>query len=138
MTSGINVVFDTCAAISLLKGKVDLSSLDIDIDESFQYVSVITRMEIFAKNDMKPEEEEAVRNFLADVTVIPLGKIVEQKAIEIRRTTKIKLPDCIIAATAIALDAVLITNDSHLLYLSFPGYKVTNASKKVSGNGSGC
>jgi len=128
VTSGINIVFDTCAAILLLKGNVDLSSLGIDIDEAFQYISVITRMEILAKNDMKAEEEKAINDFLADVTVIPLGKIVEQKTVEIRRKTKIKLPDCIVAATAIALDAVLVTNDSHLLYLSFPGYKVTGLS----------
>jgi predicted nucleic acid-binding protein len=44
--------------------------------------------------------------------------------VEIRRTTNIKLPDCIIAATAIVLDAVLVTNDVHLLHLSRPDFNV--------------
>ena len=73
---------------------------------------------------MKPEEETAIRNFIADVTVSPLDEDVEYIAVEIRRTTKIKLPDCIIAATAIVLDAVLITNDPHLLRLSRPDLNV--------------
>ena len=124
MTSGINIVLDTCAVIKLLKGEFKLSSLGIDIDKALQYISVITRMEILAKYDMKPEEEMAIRNFIADVTVSPLDETVERKAVEIRRTTKIKLPDCIIAATAIVLDAFLVTNDPHLLNLSLTGYKV--------------
>jgi predicted nucleic acid-binding protein len=81
-------------------------------------------MKLMAKSDMKPEEEQVISHFIADITVSPLDEVVERKAVEIRRTTKIKLPDCIIAATAIALDAVLITNDPHLLNLSLPGYKV--------------
>jgi len=124
VTSGINIVLDTCAVIKLLKGEFKLSSLGIDIDKALQYISVITRMEILAKYDMKPEEEMAIRNFIADVTVSPLDETVERKAVEIRRTTKIKLPDCIIAATAIVLDAFLVTNDPHLLNLSLTGYKV--------------
>jgi predicted nucleic acid-binding protein len=122
--NGTNIVFDTCAVILLLKGKLELSSFSIDIDKARQYISVVTRMELLAKSDMKPEEEQAIRRFIADVTVSPLDEVVERKAIEIRRTTKIKLPDCIIAATAIVLEAVLITNDPHLLHLSLPGYKV--------------
>ena len=36
-------------------------------------------------------------------------------------TTMLKLPDCIVAATAIALNAVLMTADKKLLGLSWPG-----------------
>ena len=125
--NGTRIVFDTCAVISLLKGKFELSSLGIDIDKSLQYISVITRMELMAKSDMLPEEEKAILHFIRDVTVSPLDEVVERKAIEIRRTTKIKLPDCIIAATAIALEAVIITSDPHLLHLSLPGYEVKSS-----------
>jgi len=50
-------------------------------------------------------------------------KLVEQKAIEIRRSTSVKLPDCIVAATSIILDAILLTDDKHLLNLSWPGLR---------------
>jgi len=122
--NGTKIVFDTCAVILLLKGKLELSSLSIDINNALQYVSIITKMELLAKSDMKPEEEQAISRFIADVTVSPLDEVIERKTVEIRRATKIKLPDCIIAATAIALDAILITNDPHLLRLSLQGYKV--------------
>jgi predicted nucleic acid-binding protein len=133
--NGTKIVFDTCAVILLLKGKLELSSLSIDIDKALQYISVITKMELMAKSDIKPEEERAISRFIADVTVSPLDEAVERKAVEIRRTTKIKLPDCIIAATAVALEAILITNDPHLLRLSLPGYKVkqlTNEKLEMS------
>jgi predicted nucleic acid-binding protein len=122
--NGINLVFDMCVVVKLLKGEFKLSSLDINIDEARQFISVITRMELFAKYDMKPKEEQAIRNFIADITVFPLDEEVERKAVEIRRMFKIKLPDCIIAATAIIIDAVLVTNDQQLLRLELPGYKV--------------
>jgi predicted nucleic acid-binding protein len=40
----------------------------------------------------------------------------------LRRSTKIKLPDCIIAATSIVLNAALLTDDDKLLRLTYPGY----------------
>ena len=39
-----------------------------------------------------------------------------------RRYPKRKLPDCIIAATAVVTGVVLLTDDPHLLNLAFPGY----------------
>ena len=38
----------------------------------------------------------------------------------------VKLPDCIIAATSIVLDAILLTDDDELLKLSHPGFRVQN------------
>ena len=38
----------------------------------------------------------------------------------------VKLPDCIVAATSIILNAVLLTDDHHLLNLSWPGLRTQN------------
>ena len=122
--NGTKIIFDTCAAILLLDGKYELSSLGIVMNDSFPYISIITRMELMAKRNMRQDEEQAIRNFIDDVTVSPLSDEIESKTVEIRRTTKIKLPDCIIAATAIVLEAVLLTSDPHLLNLSVQGYNV--------------
>jgi predicted nucleic acid-binding protein len=124
--NGTKIIFDTCAAILFLKGEYEPTSLGFDIDKAKQYISVITRMEIMAKRNMTPEEEQVIHDFIADVTVVPLDETVEQKAIELRRSTKLKLPDCIVAATAIILDAVLLTADDHLLCLSWPGFQTQN------------
>jgi predicted nucleic acid-binding protein len=54
---------------------------------------------------------------------------VKKEAIALRRTTGLKLPDCIVAATAIALNSVLLTADSGLLRLDWPGYNVKKLYK---------
>jgi predicted nucleic acid-binding protein len=43
--------------------------------------------------------------------VIEVDKIIIQNCIDLRKNHKIKLPDAIIAATAIARDLILITNN---------------------------
>ncbi|MDR1179596.1 MAG: type II toxin-antitoxin system VapC family toxin [Spirochaetales bacterium] len=121
--NGTKIVFDTCAGIKLLDGKYDLASLGDDIDQAQQFTSVIVRMEMLAKPGITPDEERKIREFLADMVVAPLDNSVEKIAVEIRRTTTIKLPDCIVAATAIALDAILLTDDQGLKKLVWPGLK---------------
>jgi len=106
--NGTNLVFDTCAVVKLLDQKYDLSSLGIDIDEVQLLTSVIVRMELLSKRNMSNNEENGLLEFLNALTVIPLDEAIEQKAIEIRRATSIKLPDCIVAATSIILNAILL------------------------------
>jgi predicted nucleic acid-binding protein len=60
------------------------------------------------------------------LTVVPIDDEIEQKAIELRKTTSLKLPDCVIAATTIVLDAILLTDDDDLLRLSLPEFHVRN------------
>ena len=77
-------------------------------------------MELLSKKQMTDNEERGILKFLDNLMVIPLNEDIEQKAIELRRSTKLKLPDSIIAATSIVLDAILLTDDVHLLNLSLP------------------
>jgi len=132
VTNGIKIVFDTCAVIKILKGEYELSFLGIEIENALRFTSVITRMELFSKFGMRVEEEKVIRNFLSDVIVSPLDEIVEQKAVEIRRSNKIKLPDSIIAATSIVLDAFLLTDDEHLLNLSWTGFRAKHIFESQS------
>ena len=124
--SGTNVVFDTCAVIKLLNRQYDLLTLGINIDEARLLTSVIVRMELLAKPNLPVNEERSILEFLNDLTVVPLDEAVERKAVEIRRATSTKLPDCIIAATAILLNATLLTDDDDLLKLSWPGLQAVN------------
>jgi predicted nucleic acid-binding protein len=124
--SGTNVVFDTCAVIKLLNRQYDLLTLGIDVDGARLLTSVIVRMELLAKPNLPVNEERSILEFLNDLTVVPLDESVERKAVEIRRATSTKLPDCIIAATAILLNATLLTDDDDLLRLSWPGLQAVN------------
>jgi predicted nucleic acid-binding protein len=124
--NGTNLFFDTCAVVKLLDQKYELSSLGIDIDEVQLLTSVIVRMELLSKRNMSNNEEKDILEFLEDLTVIPLNETIEKKAIEIRRATAVKLPDSIVAATSIILNTVLLTDDKHLLELSWPGLRTQN------------
>ena len=121
--NGTKIVFDTCAVIKLLDAQYDLPSLGINVDEAQFFTSVIVRMELLSKKQMTSDEERGILDFLGDLAVIPLNEDIEKKAIELRRSTKLKLPDSIVAATSIVLDAILLTDDEHLLSLSLPGLK---------------
>ena len=121
--NGTNIVFDTCAIVKLLDQQYDLSSVGIDVDEARLFTSIIVRMELLSKRHIQDDEEQDIQEFLDDLYVVPLDEAIEQETIALRRNTSLKLPDCIVAATSIILDAALLTDDRHLLNLSWPGLR---------------
>ena len=121
--NGTKIVFDTCAVIKLLDQQYDLPSLGINVDEARLLTSVIVRMELLSKRQMTDNEERGILDFLNHLAVIPLSEDIEKKAVELRRSTKLRLPDSIVAATSVVLDAILLTDDEHLHSLSLPGLK---------------
>jgi predicted nucleic acid-binding protein len=52
-----------------------------------------------------------LRDFIDDAQVLELEKDIKLKTAEIRKAHKIKLPDAIIAATALAYDFTLLTRN---------------------------
>jgi predicted nucleic acid-binding protein len=124
--NGTKIFFDTCAVVKLLDKQYDLISLGINVDEVQLLTSVIVRMELLSKRQMMDFEKRGILEFLDHLAVIPLSEEIERKAIELRRSTKLKLPDSIVAATSIVLDAILLTDDKALLNLSWPGYRTQN------------
>jgi len=57
------------------------------------------------------EAKEKVKDFIADSLVLEITPVVITQCVDIRRNRKIKTPDAIIAATAIANDYTLISNN---------------------------
>jgi predicted nucleic acid-binding protein len=126
--NGTSISFDTCAVIKLINKQYDLPSLGINVDKSKLITSVIVRMELLSKRNMTLRELQDINTFLDRVIVVPLEEAIEKKAVELRRSTTLKLPDSIVAATSIVLDAILLTDDEHLLSLSLPGLRIQNIS----------
>jgi predicted nucleic acid-binding protein len=85
---------------------------------------LVTQIELLEYPDITEEADELIRSVLDDIVImLPDIEIVET-AIQIRRRrSTLKLPDAVIAASAIALDAVLVTNDNDILKFTFPGLK---------------
>jgi predicted nucleic acid-binding protein len=50
--------------------------------------------------------------------VTELTQAIKSHAVDLRKRYGLKLPDAIVAATALALDATLLTNDQRLLTLT--------------------
>jgi len=123
-------VFDTNAVIFLTtRGNVIPSGFVNDLDEADLFISVITEIELFAKPELLPDEEENLRIFLSNrISIIDLTNEVKKEVIALRRSIKYKLPDCIIAATTIVLNAILLTADVKLLCLEWPGFTAKNIS----------
>jgi predicted nucleic acid-binding protein len=122
------IALDTNAVIYLTtKGNIIPSVLQSELDAADLFVSVISEIELFAKKGMPPDEEKNLRVLLSDrIDVIDLTNAVKKETVALRRNNGLKLPDCIVAATAIVLRAELLTADAKLLRLTWPGYKTKN------------
>ena len=106
-------VLDTNAVIFLTtRGNVIPSVLEDKLKEADLFISVISEIELLSKPKMAADEEENLRAFIAERTIIiDLTDDVKNETIALRRSVKLKLPDCIVAATAVVLDSVLLTAD---------------------------
>jgi predicted nucleic acid-binding protein len=79
---------------------------------------VISELELLAYPGLVPSEEQRIRAFLADIAVMELTQAIKDRAVDLRKRHSLKLPDAIVAATALILDATLLTNDQRLLSLT--------------------
>jgi predicted nucleic acid-binding protein len=105
-------LLDTNAVLYLLGGR-----LAEPLEAGQYHVSVITEMELLSYPGMTDGDESQIRSFLQGVSVVNLTQDVKTAAIALRRKHAMKLPDAIIAASAMVLDAELFSNDRQLLAL---------------------
>ncbi|GHV79303.1 hypothetical protein AGMMS49944_10940 [Spirochaetia bacterium] len=127
----IKYLLDSVAAIDLFNAVPGSELLEEKLEGAAVYVSVITRIEMLAFPKMTPAGEKEVSRFLRWIKVIPLNRKVEQNSILVRRTKKLKLPDTIIAATALTVGATVISRDGSMLKLNWPGLPVEHSPVTV-------
>jgi predicted nucleic acid-binding protein len=72
------------------------------------HYSVITRAELFAGRSADPD---ALRILLDGLSEIPIDRHIAERAGSIRRGSGIRLPDCLIAATALEHGLSLLTRN---------------------------
>jgi predicted nucleic acid-binding protein len=120
------IVLDSNAVIDILKNEDILFTLEQKFPQAAFCISVITQIEILGYPGITPEVEKQILDFLADITTVNLDDSIVEAAVAIRRLKTIKLPDAIIAATALALGATLITRDSDLLKLQYDSLHTVN------------
>jgi predicted nucleic acid-binding protein len=105
----VTALFDTNILIDYLRGILPAAT------ELRRYerkaVSIITVMEVLVGTI--PEEDAAIRAWLKNsFQVIPLDDVVADRAIAIRRSRKIKLPDAIVWASAQVNSMLLVSRNT--------------------------
>ncbi len=102
---------DPSAVIDYLDNKLPDEANEL-IDGIDSRISVITRMELLSWPGASQEQTHILSEFINASEVFALEEPVIVKAIDIRKTFKTKLPDAIIAATAIVNNLSLITRNT--------------------------
>lgn len=73
-------------------------------------ISIISKIEVLGFNG-NPGEPQHLADFINLANIIFIDNAIADKTIELRKSYKIKLPDALIAATALIFDLVLITRN---------------------------
>ena len=105
--NGIDFIADTNALIYFLEG----NSCMLPYATKKLELSIISEMELLSFSGITQEEEIGVKTLLSDCSKFHLTEEIKDKTIEIRRKYKTKLPDAIVAATAIVNNLPLISAD---------------------------
>ncbi|HEX8340988.1 MAG TPA: PIN domain-containing protein [Tepidisphaeraceae bacterium] len=117
------LLLDTNAVVALLQA--DPAVVGFVRQASEVSISIVSVIEFLSFPKLPTAERERFLAFMETVAVIPLGGPADPAvsgAIALRRDTRLKLPDAVIAAAAQALDAALVTRDRHLQ--NVPGLRV--------------
>ncbi|PSN10115.1 DNA-binding protein [filamentous cyanobacterium CCT1] len=72
--------------------------------------SVITRIEVLGYKQSEPAENQA-KQLLGQLVELPLSSAIAERTIAIRKGLKIKVPDAIIAATALEYSLQLVSRN---------------------------
>lgn len=110
---GKGYLIDTNVIIGYLDGKIENKGMSFlhPIIDRIPNISVINKIEILRFNSPDNDYKTLVE-FINSSYVFSLNENIIEKTISICRANKIKLPDAIIAATAIVNNFTLITRNT--------------------------
>lgn len=123
----IKYLLDSNAAIDYIGGilpSARIAWLDSIIDQNI-LISVINQIEILGFNPANPTDLIPFEELANTVTILPLSDNIVHQTITIRKLYKIKLPDAIIAATALVHGLYLITRNT-TDFSKIPGLNLIN------------
>ena len=106
--SGSSFLLDTNVILYLLSGNKTIADI---LPDSHLYVSFISQLELLGYKEITLKEQGLVKQFLQEVIIVDITEDIKNVTIDLKQRYSIKLPDAIIAATAIYLDIPLLTAD---------------------------
>lgn len=114
------VLFDTNILIDYLRG-IPQARAECD-RHADRAISIISWMEVMAGSTLANEADARV--FLQNFFTLPLGADVAERAFQLHRSNRIKLPDAIIQAAAEGTGRVLITRNTRDFPPGTPGVRI--------------
>ena len=130
---GERYLIDTSAVIKYLNKTLPIDAIlfiDKIVDEE-SIISVISRIELLSWDPKDPEDLSIYVDFVRFSNVFDLTELIIVKTIKIRKEKRLKIPDAIIAATAIVNNLTLIA-DNDKDFLKVDGLKYLNPNSIVN------
>lgn len=125
---GVKYLWDTNIAIYYLQQQFPPEAekfMDLILKESQPCISAITEIELLCWKTATKNDVVVLNSFINDATVIELEQPIKLQTADIRKHYNIKLPDSIIAATALVYKLSLVTRNTKD-FVSIPGLLLVN------------
>ncbi len=108
MSGPSNFLVDTNVIILGLNGNIEVRNT---LENKNLFISVITEIELNSIPFNSKKDEALMADFISNCFVLELDYEIKRQTIAIRKQTKTKLPDAIIAASAYIHKLPLLTAD---------------------------
>jgi predicted nucleic acid-binding protein len=110
---GTGYLLDSNVVIGYLAGKIPAPGMTAvsGIVDAVSHISVVSQIEVLRFTDT-PENERVLVDFVNAAIIHPLSDPVVHRTIALCKQSRIKLPDAIIAATALTENFVLVTRNT--------------------------
>jgi hypothetical protein len=109
--SGNSLLLDTNTVLYLLAGDETLANF---LNGKFLFISVISELELLSFKKLTHKEATTIKTFLSELKIENISEEIKTHTIKIRKSTNLKIPDAIIAATSISLNIPLVTSDKQI------------------------
>ena len=106
-------LMDTCAVTKYLNETFPIEGIAF-IDEALRLtaiISFITEIEVQVWEPVENRDKAVYKDFVSASTILGIDEIIIVQTIKVRKKYKLKIPDAIIAATAIVNDFTLISDN---------------------------
>jgi predicted nucleic acid-binding protein len=108
--NGNKILLDTNAFIYFFEGQSKITNLVISTPEI--YFSAISEIELLSASHLTQSEIDAIKAFLSLCQRIEITSEIIDQTIMIRRQYHFKIPDAVIAASALHLQMPLVSADT--------------------------
>lgn len=116
----VKALFDTNILIDQLNG-VAKAGAEIALYRD-RAISAVSWIEVLV--GASSGTEEAVRAFLGEFILVPLDEVVSERAVQLRRQHRLKLPDAITLASAQISGRLFVTRDEKDFSNGNPGIRI--------------